>query len=410
MIFCFLTVMVMPVLANDLLQVPPEEVGFSSDRLERVRDYFNNRVKNGALPGAVMMVSRHGKIVLYDAVGYANLEAREKLRTDHIFRMQSMTKPIAATALMMLYEEGRFQMSDPLHKYLPELKGIKVEDGMNDDGSLRLVRAKRPPNMLDVLRHTAGFSSDGDKKYAEVGLNHPEKSTLESMITKLAKIPLEYQPGEKWVYSISSNVQARLVEVLSGVSFDEFLQKRLFDKLRMNNTGFTLTPDKKTRLGPQYKIDDQGLLKPLLNDKYPERHPYHYLRPVRFFSGSSGLVSTAEDYWRYAQMMLDGGKFDDARILGPRTIEFMTQDPLQNIPGMPSSMGYGLGFGVMKTQALSGSMAPGGTYFWGGGFGTRFWIDPKEDIVAIFLSQTVPNQIAAEVENIYALVYSALIE
>jgi len=404
---------VTPASGSDLPQAAPEDMGFSTDRLDRIKTYFRARVENGELPGAVMLVSRHGKIVLHEAVGFADLETQAKLRTDHIFRMASMTKPIAATALMMLYEEGRFQMNDPLHKYLPELEGIKVEDGLNDDGSPRLVDAIRSPNMLDVLRHTAGFSTGVDsKKYAEVNLRHPQKATLETMVTKLAKFPLEYQPGEKWVYSISSDVQGRLVEVLSGVSFDEFLQTRLFDPLEMIDTGFTVTPDKKARLGTEYKIDDKGLLRPL-KGKYTENLPFHteqYLHPVRFFSGGGGLVSTAEDYWRFAQMMLDGGELEGVRVLGPRTIRFMTRDHLQGIPAKKEGSAYGLGFGVMRVQALSGSMVSEGTYYWGGGFGTRFWIDPKEDIVAIFLSQTFPNQIALEIEKLHALVYSALVK
>ncbi len=412
-----------PLCAQGLLTAKPEDLGFSSERLAYIDTFYSGKVDKGELAGMVILVSRHGKIVHESAIGYADPEKHEKLEKSSIFRFYSMTKPITSTALMMLYEEGRFQLNDPVSKYLPEFAHVRVlrtPDSPFDE----TVPPEHPPTIHDILRHTAGFShgisGDAfDAQYNKAGLLDPD-ITLEEMMTRLAKLPLHYQPGTRWSYSVGPDVQARLVEVLSGMPFDEFLEKRLLGPLGMRDTSFWLNADKAHRLVPVNWMKD-GKLVPI-----DEAHghpggdsPVSQPRSVNSYTvnhprkgGSFGLVGTAEDYWRFAQMMLNGGEFHGKRYLSPQTVALMAQDHLEpaGIPDFEKGKGFGLGFAVIRNEAAAGAMNPDGTYFWAGAAATYFWIDPKEDVAIVVLTQhmAVPATEALG-SQLPALIYGALV-
>ena len=378
------------------------------------------------MAGIVTLIARHGKIVHFSAVGYADVEKRQRMETDTIFRFYSMTKPITSTALMMLYEEGRFQMSDPLSKYIPEFAALRVLR-TPDSAPGDTVPPDRAPTVQDAMRHTAGFThgltTDAyDAQYTNANVFGLDVSLAE-MMGKLARIPLRYQPGTKYAYSVGPDIQARLVEVLSGMPFDEFLEKRLFGPLGMRDAAFWLQPDKAKRLAAVH-WERNGRLVPL---DEAHGHPAggvivepwsvnSYTVNHRRKGGSFGLVGTAEDYWRFAQMMLNGGQLDGVRILSPQVVRYMARDHLGAIAmqapdGRPTGTGFGLGFAVMKDPAAAGYMSSEGTFFWSGAAATHFWIDPVEDMVVVVMTQHLgaPNvtKLAAQM---HTLVYSALLE
>jgi len=409
--------------AQNLPTARPEDVGFSSERLANIDKFFTEEVDKGELAGIVTLVSRHGKIVHFSALGYADVEKRTPMEKDAIFRQYSMTKAIASTALMTLYEQGKFQLNDPISKYLPEFKDLRVlrtPDGPLDE----TVAPEHPPTIHDIMRHTAGFThgltTDAfDQQYAKAGLFDVDL-TLDEMMKRLAKIPLRYQPGTKWAYSVGPDVQARLVEVLSGEPFDVYLQKHIFDPLGMKDTGFWLGPDKAARLAAVHWMKD-GKLVPL---DEAHGHPDGDLAIFQPWSvnsytvnhkrkgGSYGLVATAEDYWRFAQMILNGGELNGVRILSPRTVAFMGQDHLQpaGIPDFEKGTGFGLGFAVITNEAGAGAMGSDGGLFWGGAAATSFWIDPKEDLVIIAMTQHMGAPAAEPAgAQLKTLVYSALL-
>lgn len=421
---CLLIAVTNIAFADQLPRARPEDVGFSSTRLDYIDQFYGERVKRGDMAGIVTLIARHGKIVHFTALGYADLEKKQKMETDTIFRLYSMTKPLASVALMMLYEEGRFQLTDPVSKYIPEfgnLRVLRTPDAPFDE----TVAPKHPPTVQDVMRHTAGFThgldTDAfDNQYTKANVFGLDVSLAE-MMTKLSKIPLRYQPETKFVYSVGPDVAARLVEVLSGMPFDEFLEKRLFEPLGMKDAGFWVPPGKAGRLATVYWAKD-GKLRPLDEAHgHPEggilvqpwsvnSYTVNHIRK----GGSFGLVSTTEDYWRFAQMMLNGGVLNGTRVLSPQVVHFMTRDHLGTIPidepGDPASgIGFGLGFAVTKDAAEAGRMTSDGSYFWGGAADTAFWIDPKQDLVVVAMTQhmDVPR---TGLEALGALVYSALME
>jgi CubicO group peptidase (beta-lactamase class C family) len=402
------------------------ELGFSSARLDYIDQFYAAKVNKGELAGVVTLIARHGKIVHFSAVGYADVERKQKMQRDTIFRLYSMTKPIASTALMMLYEEGRFQMQDPLSKYIPEFANLRVlrKTGAALGDTVPLVR---PPTVQDVMRHTAGFShglggAQLDAAYDREGVFGLDVS-LSEMMSKLAKIPLLEQPGKRFIYSVGPDIQARLVEVLSGMSFAEFLEKRLFHPLGMRDAGFSVPADSVGRLSAIHWSKDGKLTTLDETHGYPSGggvlvQPWSansYTVKHKHTGGSFGLVSTAEDYWRFAQMMLNGGEFNGIRILSPQTVKYMSRDHLGKIGiegpnDEPIGIGFGLGFAVMKDPGAAGYMSSEGTYFWAGAAGTQFWIDPKEDLVVVAMIQHMATpDVDSFSPQIRSLVYSALL-
>jgi CubicO group peptidase (beta-lactamase class C family) len=376
------------------------------------------------------LIARHGKIVHFSAIGYADIEKKQKMQTDTLFRLYSMTKPIATTALMMLFQEGLFEMNDPLSKYIPEfahLRVLRTPDSAFDD----TVPALHAPTVQDALRHTAGFShglqmDSFDAHYAEANVFGLGVSLAE-MMSKLSKMPLRYQPGTKWAYSVGPDVAARLVEILSGMPFDEFLEKRMFAPLHMSDTSFWVPASTAKRLATVYWLRN-GILAPLDSSHgYPTDtgvrtivEPWSvnsYTANHKRKGGSFGLLSTATDYWRYAQMMLNGGELEGTRILSPQVVRYMVRDQLGAIPMIfqpgerPGGLSFGLGFGLMKDPAAAGIMYSEGTYFWAGAANTFFWIDPKEDLAVVAMTQHMGVPTADALwSQLPTLVYSALLQ
>ena len=408
---------------EDVPVVQPEAVGFSSEGLDKIESFFEKRVRDGEIAGIVTLVARHGKIAHLSAVGYADAKRKRPMERDTIFRIYSMTKPIASTALMMLYQDGRFQLTDPLSDYIPEFAELRVlrEPGGPLDETVAM---EREPTVQDALRHTAGFShglgtAEYDELFLSTGIFRTETS-LEEMMSALATIPLMNQPGARFRYSVGPDVALRIVEVISGMPADDYLEEQIFRPLGMKDTGYWLDSDDAARLSPVHwrkdgelvPIDEEHghpeggvLLEPWSVNSYTAEHD--------FKGGSFGLLSTAEDYWRFAQAMLNGGELDGHRILGPRVVDFMRTNHLteEQQEALSPGLGFGLGFGVVESPAAVGSIISEDAFMWGGAAATTFWIDPEEDLVVVGMTQhmSVPETGSIRGE-LAALVYGALLD
>ena len=373
---------------SSLIEAAPEAAGMSSQRLDRLSAAMQDLVDEERLAGIVTMVARKGSVVHFGTFGHQSLESDLPMKRDTIFRIFSMTKPITGVALMMLYEEGRFRLSDKVETYIPELAGLKVAAGVGPDGPI-LEDADHAMTIRELMSHTSGLGyglrsqSQVDELYIEAGVLDKD-STLRDMIEKLSELPLHHQPGSKWHYSVAVDVQGYLVEVLSGQSFDEFLEERLFRPLGMKDTGFHVPPEKIDRFAGVYAYDEDGGI--FVPEDFEERNK-HFLEPATFFSGGGGLVSTATDYMRFCQMLLNGGELDGVRILSPLTVELMHRNQLpRDIPEMRPGTGFGLDFAVILDPVEADGISQG-EYYWGGAAGTWFWIDPKEELVFVGMIQ-----------------------
>ncbi|MFT4720434.1 MAG: CubicO group peptidase (beta-lactamase class C family) [Candidatus Azotimanducaceae bacterium] len=397
-------------LAADLLRAEPESVGMSSERLARIKPFMQRYIDDNKLAGIVTLIARNGKIVHFEKVGKLNSDTGEEIQKDSLLRIYSMTKPIVSVAAMMLLEEGKLLLNKPVANYLPAFKHTKVlVDGVE-------VPQSHPFTVRELMSHRAGltygvFSNTSvDKQYRAAKILG--NKDLADMVSTLSKIPLLNQPGTKWVYSVSADVLGRLIEVVSGQPLDEYLASRLFIPLGMNDTFFEVPKDKTSRFGTNHMLEaETGSLTVI--DR-PETSAY--TKEVTFFSGGGGLVSTAADYLRFNQMLLNGGILDGARIISPKTIQIMTTNHLAaevhsgfgERPGVASTYGFGLGFAVLLSPPLTALGSEGG-YTWGGMAGTIFWNDPKEDLTAVLMVQMQrnPYPLRDEFKN---LVYQALVE
>lgn len=396
-------------LAADLPVTTPEKVGMSSERLKRMNDVIHAYVDKGRTPGVVTLIARHGKIVHVDAYGPADIAGGRKLRSDDIFRMYSMTKPITSVALLMLYEEGKFQLTDPLARYFPAFNDVKVFAGTAPGGEMLLDSPKRAITIQDVFRHTAGFSygfgnSPVDRAYAKADLLAKD---LTDFMQKLPTLPLLYQPGEQWVYSVSHDVQAALVEHLSGMKFDDFVRERIFKPLGMKDSVFAIPADKRSRVPVLYQPGEGGSLVPArgtLAESYGDT----------VFGGYS-ISSTAKDYALFAQMLLNKGELNGVRLLSPKTVELMATNHVpekvlaaSNGIGRSPGTGYGLGVSVLLDPAQRGNLGSIGEFGWSGAASTHFIVDPKEDLVAIYCTQLMMGDMALRSEWV-TLVYQAIV-
>ena len=392
----------------------PDKLVFSPERSLRISHLMNRYIENGKLAGTVCCVSMYGEIAYIEALGFQNLENKTPMSLDSIFRIYSMTKPITSVALMMLYEEALFNLTDKVETFIPAFKKIKV---LNVGGKIE--PPIRPITIQDLLRHTAGLSYGGyaesqspvDKLYDEADLFNLEISN-EEVVARLTGLPLMFHPGTKWHYSVATDVVGYLVEVLSGQSLAEFMQEKIFDPLGMTDTAFCIEPSKLDRFCTLYgktTDSDFGVLDTPASSEY--------LSPVNLHSGGSGLVSTASDYLRFAHCILNKGEFDGVRLLGPKTVELMTCNhlPANLLPiafeGTEPmlGMGFGLGFGVMLDVAQTGVMGSVGDFGWGGYAETFFWIDPQEDLIAILMTQYLPSQIYPIRKEFRTAVYQSLL-
>lgn len=388
--------------------VAPETVGLSSSRLTNIRSVMSQHVMDKKIAGASALIARHGKIAYQETWGMADRELGSPMRLDTIHRIYSMSKPITGVALMMLYEEGKFQLNDPIAKFMPEFAkmnlGVEEKDPTTGAMTFKTVPTKRMITVRDLLRHTAGFTygvfgdTPVDKAYRQAGIL--SDLSLKDFSLNLAKQPLQYEPGTRWHYSVSVDLQGRLVEVLSGKSFDQFLQERIFTPLGMVDTGFTVPATKNNRFARLYTPNKTGGVDPInlcsgrddCLSKFPNAAP-SMLEQQGMFSGGGGLVSTTYDYLKFCEMMLNKGTFEGQRLLSRKTVELMSSDNLGSIPGPSSGYGFGLGFAVNRAPGEAGMMGSAGEYNWGGAAGTKFWIDPKEDMIGIFMIQILPNSV-----------------
>ncbi len=364
----------------------PEEVGLSATRLARLTDKMESEIGQGRVPGAVALVARRGKIAYYECLGRRDPLRDDPMRKDTIFRIYSMTKPIVSVAAMMLWEEGRFLLNDPIAKYLPELGNRKVAVP-KAGGDIDLVPAEREITIQDLFRHTSGLTYEFrgtapvQKMYMDAKIFRRSQTNADQVAT-LGKMPLMHQPGTVWEYSRSTDVLGRLIEVLSGETLGQFLKARIFTPLGMSDTGFHVSERDHPRLAEAFAKD-------------PETGAAVSLLEVRdapqFESGGGGLVSTAMDYARFLQVMLDGGTLDGHRLLSRKTVEYMTADHLGSITGAPDLLipgyGFGLGFAVRRHAGIAQVPGSVGQYYWGGLAGTTFWVDPAEDMFALMLIQ-----------------------
>jgi CubicO group peptidase (beta-lactamase class C family) len=377
----------------------PEEVGMSSERLGRIRAAMQRYVDRGLVPGVVTLVARRGRVVHFEAIGYRDVEAKAPMTTDTIFRIASMTKPIASVALMTLYEEGHFLLNDPISKFLPEFSNMKVAQpapaSETGGAPYKLVPAKNPITIKHVLTHTAGFpNSYRGITREEFIKTYPRKSpneTIADVVKRLATMPLNFNPGEAWEYGPATDVVGRLVEVISGMTLDEYLRKKIFEPLKMNDTHFYLPASKLNRFAANYQPDEKNGNKIKLVEA-PNAESRWVKQPHNYFSGAGGLVSTAADYFRFHQMMLNGGELDGARILGRKTVELMTVNHTGDMPlWLPGpGYGFGLGYSVVKDIGVTGQAGSPGVYGWGGAFCTYFQVDPKEELIGIVMTQVRP--------------------
>jgi CubicO group peptidase (beta-lactamase class C family) len=398
--------------AKDVKVVAPESVGLSSERLARLGKAMQDYIDQKKTAGVVILIARHGSIAYHQAFGMADIESGKKMRTDSLFRLYSMTKPVTSVALLTLYEEGKFQLTDPLEKYIPAFKDVKVFAGLDGKGAMILEAPKRKITIQDVFRHTAGFSMGSgdtpvDKAYQQAGVSAYKMDSLKELVDKLAKQPLLYQPGERWVYSVAHDVQAYLVECFSGMRFDKYVQAKIFQPLGMKDAVFGIPKEYVARYTTNYGPSKQGGIEP--TDK-PETS--NYARFVDHPFGNTSLSSTAMDYFLFAQMLLNHGTLDKTRILGKKTVELMTSNNLPpQIPdiGMMSGTGYGLGVSVLLDPARAGNIGSVGQFGWGGAATTYVIIDPKEDMIALFFTQYMPTD-SNVVSRFQTLVYQAVID
>ena len=398
-----------------------EAAGLSAARLQTLDRYIQSHyIDSGKIPGALIVVARRGALAHFSAMGMADVERKKPLREDTIFRLYSMTKPITSVAFMMLVEQGLVALDDPVHHVIPEWKDLGVYAGGFME-TYRTTRPARPMLMIDLLRHTSGLTygfqqnTNVDAGYRKLKVGERASgATLDDMIAQLAKLPLEFSPGTAWNYSHSTDVLGYLVGKISGEPFDQFLRKHIFEPLGMHDTGFQVPAEKQSRLAACYAFTPKNPL--LLFDDPPSSI---YLQPPSMISGGGGAVSTASDYLRFCQMLLGGGTHDGVQILSPKTIELMTLNHLpdgKDLPALSRSLfsevtfngvGFGLGFAVTIDTArtmLAGSI---GDYSWGGAASTYFWIDPREELITIFMTQLLPSTTYTIRRELRTLVYSA---
>ncbi|OYN75635.1 serine hydrolase domain-containing protein [Mycolicibacterium sphagni] len=385
-------------MTTSLPQAAPEELGFDPQRLDRLDGAMQAEIDAGHYAGISVMIARHGQLVKANRYGYQSLETRAPLREDAIFRIASMTKPIIAVAMMLLYEEGRWQLDDPVTRFIPEFADLKVLQGGN------LVPLDRPMTMRHLMATCAGFAflvpmgstnPKVDEMYAQAGLF---SGTNEDFIAKIAKLPLEAQPGTLFRYGLQQEVQGVIIQRIAGEPLDVFLQRRIFAPLRMTDTGFGVAPEQRDRIAPRYALDDNLELH-LADDQSP--FPVLAGTPAgekpKYLLSIAGLYSTAQDYLRFAQMLANRGMLDGAGILAPSSVALMTSNLLPD--GVPlrflqpfTGVGYGMGVGIVLDPAhadFNGGAIGAGTYYWGGVHGTWFWVDPTNDVVVVGMVQQV---------------------
>ena len=399
-----MTIAVLPLLAtpvaiasDDLPRAKPEEVGVSTERLHRIDEVIQRHIDNRHIAGAVTLVARKGRVVHFEAQGLKDLESKQPMTKDTLFRMASSTKPVTGVAIMMMIEEGKVRLNDPVSKFIPEFKGMKVAVQREPEAEVQLVPAEREITIRDLMTHTSGLASGGlgNRRVPQGSLWPGEKETLDSLVPRLAKVPLDFQPGTRWRYSGLAGIDTlgRVVEVASGQSFDEFLKRRIFEPLGMNDTFFVVPDDRKDRLATVYRGTENGLEKSTFTLRFPKT----------YYSARAGCRPCAADYFRFAQMLANRGELGGHRLLSPRAVELFSSnhvgDMMPGQLGRPPGMGFGLTVEVLVDPVRAGSFRSKGSFGWDGAFGTHFWVDPKEQLVGVFLVQAQAGPVVAGIQR-----------
>lgn len=400
----------------------PGHSGFSEDRLNRIRDWSAGYIQSGKLPCAITAIMRRGQLAFVDVQGFSNVTAETPIQIDSLFRIYSMTKIVTSVAAMMLYEEGRFQLDDPLSAYIPAFKDMQVLIG-SAAGEMATEPAATPITIKQVMTHTAGFTyafnnptAPLEAMYEERKLDFdPKGSPLSDWTKELAKVPLAFHPGARWNYSVATDVLGHFIEVVSGQTLETFFAERIFSPLTMADTSFSASDNELERLATLYKYKTGDRMSELETAEASVFRP-----PISRYQGGGGLISTATDYLRFLEMMRNGGELDGVRLLGPRTIQFMT---LNHLPGDLASMGqprfgeanfegvgFGLGVAVMLDPAKTQALCSAGEYNWGGAASTGCWVDPKEEISVVYLTQLYPSSTYPLRRELRTLVYQALVD
>jgi CubicO group peptidase (beta-lactamase class C family) len=396
-----LALFVLPLVAAST-RAKPEEVGLSSERLPRIHAAIARHIEAGDISGAVTLVARKGHLAYLDAQGLMDLASMKPMSNDTIFHLASMTKPIAGVAIMMLMEEGKLRLGDPVSRFIPDFKALKVAVATEPrqvqgavpaaEPGFYTVPAAREITIRDLLTHTSGLVSGGISATEAAKMPRKPNETLAEYIPRLASVPLAFQPGSHWTYSPGAGFDTlgRIVEVISGQTFDEFLRQRIFEPLGMHDTFFYPSTNHLARVATIYQRTPEGLTKAM-----DQR-----VTPGRYFSGGGGLMSTAEDYLQFGQMLLNGGEWNGKRLLSPTTVELMSSVHVKDtFPGRPPGRSWGLSVQVISDPIAAGMRVSPGSYGWDGAFGTHFWVDPKEKIVGLLLVQTSNRDTDRDFEN-----------
>lgn len=406
---------------NTITLTKPEAVGLSSERLEHLHALIQSEIDGKQLAGAVTILARHGKIVEYRTYGEKDVAHNTPMSKDTIFRAYSMSKPVTGVAMMILYEQGKWLPTDPISRFLPEFANLKVFKGVDAEGKMILVDPDHPPTMQELMTHSAGFSygsghSVVDALYHSQGVM--QSHDLQEMVKKLSTIPLNYQPGKGWTYSVSMDIQGAIVEKLSGQTLPQFMQEHIFKPLDMKDTGFFVPQEKRSRFATNYRATPEGQLAPTAT---AGEAPADYATEPTMPSGGGGLVTTAEDYYRFAQMLANKGELDGKRILAPATVAVMTSNhlPANLLTGefgigqhiMRPGFGYGFNCAVVFDPAAAIMPDGKGTFFWDGAAGTWFWVDPTNDVVFVSMIQRMGGHDNHSLEyRSHSTVYQALVE
>ena len=401
-------------LAQELAPTVPESVAVSSERLDRLTSTLQQYVDDGQLAGAVALVARHGRVVYHQAVGMRDIESHDAMPKDAIFRIASQTKALVSVAVMVLQERGKLLISDPVSKYLPEFEKTRVAVKQHE-GGYKVEPSRRSITLRDLLTHTAGIGygyGPAKDRWAKVEIQgwyfaHREEPVGDT-IARMASLPFAAHPGEKFVYGYNTDILGAVVERASGQSLDSFLREAILDPLEMNDTHFYLPPDKASRLATVYSATKSGL------ERAPEPGlgigQGHYVKGPRVsFSGGAGLLSTAKDYARFLQMMLNGGTLNGRRVLSRKSVELMTVDHLNGIEFRPGQ-GFGLGFSVVTDLGARGLPGTIGEFGWGGAYHSTYWADPREGLVVAYLTQLIPANGLDDHSKLRALIYQALMD
>ncbi len=402
--------------SQQLVENKAESVGMSSERLNTFSNTFHQYVNQGQLPGTVTLIARKGQVVYHEAIGMQDIENEISMTTDAMFRIASQTKAIVSTAVMMLQERGQLLINDPISKYIPEFKNSTVAV-KNEDDSYDVVPANREITIRDLLTHTAGIGYGygvAADKWEEADLQgwyfaHRDEAVLET-VKRIALLPHDAQPGSQFVYGYNTDILGALVNVVSGQSLAEFLSEHILDPLGMNDTYFYLPKNKAKRLATVYNMVDQRLVRAPKEGTMQSQG--HYVKgPRKNYSGGAGLVSTAMDYAKFLQMMLNGGTYNNHRILSRKSVELMTVDHLGGIEySWQNGMGFGLGYSISKDLGLRGELGSVGEFGWGGAYHSSYWVDPKEELVVVYFTQVIPIQNVDDHQKLRALVYQAIID